>query len=82
MGRAAEEVEDVADAVVAWEAKGESSSTQSERVSIQRVRPVARGWRVRGKVMRMESWDGYLRRRALREWRNGRMRCGCDAVDG
>lgn len=43
MGSAAREVEDVADAVVACDGKGESSRTQSERVSIQRVRPVVRG---------------------------------------
>lgn len=72
----------MADAVVAWDGNGESSRTQSERVSIQRVRPVVRGWSVRGKVMRMESWDGYLRRSALRECRNERMRCGCEAVEG
>ena len=32
--------------------------------------------------MRIESWDGYLRRSALSECRNPRMRCGCEAVDG
>ena len=43
VGSAAEEVEEVAEAVVAWLGKGESSRTESERVSIQRVKPVVRG---------------------------------------
>ena len=67
MGSAAEEVEEVAEAVVACEGKGESSRTESERVSIQRVRPVVRGWRARGRERRTESCDGYFRRSARSE---------------
>ena len=52
--------------------KGASSNTPSLRSSIQRVRPVERGKRVRGKVIMAVKIVGCWRRRERREWRKGR----------
>ena len=73
---------ELAEAVVAWLGKGASSRMQSESVSIHLVSPVVRGWRVRGRVSMRVSWLGCWRRKARRECRNGRMTCGCEAVEG
>lgn len=62
--------------------KGASSITPSLRSSIQRVKPVLRAWRVRGRVIIAVRFEEYLRRRARRAWRNWRRRCGLEACGG
>lgn len=54
----------------AFRGKGASSRTPSLRSSIHLVRPVDRGWRVKGRVISAVSCVGYLRRSALRACRN------------
>jgi hypothetical protein len=56
--------------------------TPSQRSSIQRMRPVERGWRERGRVRRRERRVGKRRRRERRVCRRGRRVCGLVAEGG
>ena len=67
---------------IAVEGKGASSRTPSLSSSIQRVSPVLRECKIKGRVIIAVRLEGYLRRRALTPCRNWRRCSGLEACGG